>query len=80
MGEKYKYEEAIKRLEDITEQLEKGDLSLEEALNFFEEGITLVKQCSTMLDEAENKIEVLVKDLKGDVFFKDFDGGMANIE
>ena len=43
MSPTYKYEEAISRLEHITEQLEKGDLTLDEALTFFEEGINLIK-------------------------------------
>jgi len=79
MDVKYKYEDAIERLEIITSQLEKGDLSLEDALTFFEEGIKLVKICSSMLDEAEGKIQVLVKDMSGDFEFKDFYGGMEDI-
>lgn len=76
----YKYEEALSRLEYITEQLEKGDLTLDEALNFFEEGIKLVKICSKMLDEAEGKIEILTKDLEGNLTLKDFNGGSELIE
>ncbi len=76
----YKYEEALARLEHITEQLEKGDLTLDEALTFFEEGIKLVKICSKMLDEAEGKIEVLTKDLEGNLTLKDFNGGSELIE
>ncbi|NLZ54591.1 MAG: exodeoxyribonuclease VII small subunit [Thermoanaerobacteraceae bacterium] len=76
----YKYEEALTRLEHITEQLEKGDLTLDEALTFFEEGIKLVKICSKMLDEAEGKIEVLTKDLEGNLTLKDFNGGSELIE
>lgn len=79
MDLKYKYEEAIERLEIITSELEKGDLSLEEALTFFEEGIKLVKACSSMLDEAEGKIQVLVKDMAGDINLKDIDGGTEDI-
>jgi len=67
-------------LEHITEQLEKGDLTLDEALTFFEEGINLVKICSRMLDEAEGKIEVLTKDLEGNLTLKEFDGGSELIE
>jgi exodeoxyribonuclease VII small subunit len=76
----YKYEEAISRLEHITEQLEKGDLTLDEALTFFEEGINLIKICSRMLDEAEGKIEVLTKDLEGNLILKAYDGGSELIE
>lgn len=80
MNRTYKYEEALTRLEHITEQLEKGDLTLDEALTFFEEGINLVKICSRMLDEAEGKIEVLTKDLEGNLTLKEFDGGSELIE
>jgi len=76
----YKYEEALSRLEYITEQLEKGDLTLDEALTFFEEGIKLVKICSKMLDEAEGKIEILTKDLEGNITIKDFNGGSELLE
>ncbi|MGI6425580.1 MAG: exodeoxyribonuclease VII small subunit [Tepidanaerobacteraceae bacterium] len=55
MSDPCKYEEALERLEYIAEELEKGDLSLEEALTLFEEGINLVKMCSKMLDQAEGK-------------------------
>lgn len=78
-GYKYKYEEAINKLEEITRRLEKGDLTLEEALTLFEEGINLTKICSKILDEAEGKIEILVKDLNGNISLKDFNGGSEEI-
>ncbi|WP_422443890.1 exodeoxyribonuclease VII small subunit [Thermoanaerobacterium sp. DL9XJH110] len=80
MASKYKYEEAINRLEQIIERLEKGNLTLEEALTLFEEGIALTKICSKILDEAEGKIEILMKDLNGNLVFKDYDGGQEKIE
>lgn len=80
MKSDYKYEEAIERLETITSELEKGDLSLEEALTFFEEGIRLIKTCSSILDEAEGKIQVLVKDMAGEIGLKDFNGGSEDCE
>lgn len=80
MNRPYKYEEALARLEYITQQLEKGDLTLDEALTCFEEGIGLIKICSKMLDEAEGKIEVLTKDLEGNITLKDYDGGSELIE
>ncbi|MCR4430712.1 MAG: exodeoxyribonuclease VII small subunit [Tepidanaerobacteraceae bacterium] len=75
----YRYEEAINKLETITARLEKGDLTLEEALALFEEGIKLTKICSKILDEAEGKIEVLVKDLNGNISLKEFNGGLGEI-
>lgn len=60
--------------------MEKGDLTLEEALTFFEEGVKLVKICSKMLDQAEGRIQILTKDLNGDIIIKDFNGGSELIE
>jgi len=80
MNVQYKYEEAITRLEKIIEQLEKGDLTLEQSLEFFEEGVRLTKICSKILDEADAKIQVLTRDLNGDFSFKDFDGGQTKID
>ncbi|MDD4569915.1 MAG: exodeoxyribonuclease VII small subunit [Tepidanaerobacteraceae bacterium] len=80
MNSTYKYEEALNRLEYIADQLEKGDLTLEEALTFFEEGIKLVKICSNMLDQAEGKIQVLIKDLDGELLVKDYKGGSEIVE
>jgi len=55
------FEQALKRLEQIVQQLEGGDLSLEESLTLFEEGVRLARVCSKRLDEAEKKIAVLAK-------------------
>ena len=60
MAEK-KFEEALTRLEEIVRKLECGDLSLDESLKAFEEGIRLSGFCSRKLDEAERKVEVLTK-------------------
>lgn len=54
------FEESMSRLEAIVSQLEKGELPLEEALSLFEEGAGLMKQCSEMLDKAEQKVRKLM--------------------
>ncbi|MCX5781270.1 MAG: exodeoxyribonuclease VII small subunit [Elusimicrobia bacterium] len=61
MKKTLKFESAIKRLEEIVEKMEGGQMDLEESLAFFEEGIKLVRFCSTKLEEAKKKIEILVK-------------------
>jgi exodeoxyribonuclease VII small subunit len=61
------FEEAIKRLEEIVQRLEKGELPLEESLTLYEEGIRLSRLCHTKLEEAEGKIEMLMKDARGGV-------------
>lgn len=63
--EKMKFEEAFERLEEIVKNLEKGDLTLEESLQVFEEGIRLYRFCAGKLDEAERKVEILLKDEGG---------------
>ena len=70
---KVKFEDTLKGLEDIVEQLEKGDLSLDEALSKYENGIKLYKQCVSMLEDAEKKIKILVKDGNGVLRSKDFE-------
>ncbi len=59
------FESALKSLEDIVVQLEAGDLTLDRALELFEEGIKVSRFCSSKLDEAERKVEVLVKAADG---------------
>ncbi len=55
------FEASMKRLEEIVSHLEKGDIPLQESLNLFEEGSSLLKNCSRMLDEAEQKVVQLRK-------------------
>ena len=62
-----KFEEALKKLESIVSKLEDGDLSLDESLNLFEEGIKLSRFLGKKLDQAERKIEILLKDEQGDI-------------
>ena len=52
---------SLQELESVVEQLETGDLSLEEALKQFERGIKLARKCQTTLKEAEQKVEILLK-------------------
>ncbi len=58
--EKINFEEAIKKLERITAELEKGDLSLDESVKKFEEGIKLSKECNKILEDSEKRINVLI--------------------
>jgi len=63
--EKKKFEQALEELEQVVERLESGELSLEQSLAAFEEGVKLVKLCNQKLTEVEKKIELLVKDKDG---------------
>jgi len=57
--EKIKFEDALKRLQEIVEILEAGNIEIEKALEYYEEGINLVKICSERLKKIENKITIL---------------------
>jgi exodeoxyribonuclease VII small subunit len=60
------FEQALTQLEQIVQRLEKGELPLEESLKLYEEGIRLSRLCHGRLEEAEGKIEMLLKDAKGE--------------
>jgi len=68
-----KFEEALKKLEKIVEDLEKGDLTLDEALKRYQEGIELSRSCSARLESAKKKIDVLSRNKKGDLELKPFE-------
>jgi exodeoxyribonuclease VII small subunit len=62
-----RFEDALKQLEDIVARLEKGELPLEESLALYEQGIGLARLCHAKLEEAEGRIEVLMKDARGEL-------------
>jgi exodeoxyribonuclease VII small subunit len=61
------FEESLKKLETIVDQLEKGDLALEDSLKLFEEGVGLSAVCKQELDAAEGKVQILIKQRDGAV-------------
>lgn len=67
-----KFKEALEELEQVVEQLESGELSLEDSLAAFEQGVKLVRYCNQKLTEVEKKIELLVKDKEGNLKLKPF--------
>ena len=69
-----KFEEAMQNLEKIANELEKGDLSLEESVAKFEEGMKLSKQCNDMISKAEKKITILLQK-DGKIEEENFDVG-----
>jgi len=62
---KLSFEQALAKLEGIVGAIEDGDVSLEQSIEEYAEGITLIKQCRTILDDAEKKIQVLSKGVGG---------------
>ena len=69
------FEASLKELEEIVEQLEKGDLELDETLAKYEIGIKIYKRCYQILESTEKKINVLLKDRDGETYTKEFNLG-----
>lgn len=67
------YEDALSELKTIIGKLEGGNLSLEESLAVFEEGIQLIKFCHKKLNEIQNRVQILVEDSDGKVLQKGFE-------
>ena len=61
------FEQALKQLEQIVQEIESGDIPLEKAIKKFEEGIQLSKYCTEKLDESEKRITILMQDAAGNV-------------
>ncbi len=66
-----KFEEALKRIEEIVEALEQGDVSLDNSLKLYEEGQSLIKFCREKLTKVEEKVKELVRTEKGEFKLKD---------
>ncbi|MDO8535887.1 MAG: exodeoxyribonuclease VII small subunit [Candidatus Omnitrophota bacterium] len=75
-----KFEDALKKLEKIVEELEDGSLALDDALGKYEEGIKLSKLCAKRLELAKKKVEILMKSEDGSVELKPFDESLASEE
>ncbi len=69
-----KFEEALERLESIIHLMEEGNLPLEEALDSFENGMKLVRFLQLKLDEAQKRVEILLKDEQGNLKAEPFAG------
>lgn len=67
------FEESLAKLEKIATEIEKGDLGLEQAISEFEKGIKLSKECSEKLDDAEKRINILVKNENGEMTEEEFE-------
>ena len=74
-----KFEDCLQRLEQIVEQLERGEIPLEQSLKLFEEGMTLSNACRKELEDAEGKIEILLKQ-NGKIQAEPFEGSTDRVE
>lgn len=69
------FEKALTDLEQTVARLEKGNISLNESLALFEKGVKLARFLRSELDKAERKVDILLKDEKGDIKAESFDTG-----
>ncbi len=77
MGE-LPFEEALRRLEEIVAELERGEMTLEESLSAFQEGIAMLRLCVSKLNDYEEKIEVIMEEFNGEApswLYSHQDGG-----
>jgi len=74
--DKFDFEKALQELEDLVEKMEEGEMSLEESLKQFERGVDLTRACQKALAEAEQKVQILMKNADKDELeaFKTEDG------
>ena len=70
---KFNLEKSLKDLEALVEELESGDLPLDKAMTKFEEGIKLTRNCQAALKDAEQKVEILLKNAGGDETLEAFE-------
>ena len=63
--EEVNFEEAMKKLEILAQELEKGDLDLDQSVQKFEEGMALAKKCNDILEKAEKRINILIQEEEG---------------
>ncbi|MFA4915708.1 MAG: exodeoxyribonuclease VII small subunit [Syntrophales bacterium] len=70
---KEKFEDSLGKLEKIVRKMEEGDMTLEESLKAFEEGIKLARSCTAKLDEAQRRVDILLKQ-GGELAIKPFEG------
>ena len=68
------FETSLNELETLVNQVEQGDLSLEDALGAFEQGVKLTRECQTILDQAEQKVQVLIEK-NGELHSQPFNSG-----
>jgi exodeoxyribonuclease VII small subunit len=76
-AKKERFEDFLKQVEDVVKALEGGKLGLEESIEKYETGIKALRQCYAILEQAEKKIQILVKDKEGALTAQDFDPGAA---
>jgi len=71
--QKKDFERSLERLEEVVRKLESPQLSLDEAMKLFEEGVELSRECQKQLEEAEGKVEILLQKADGKLVVEPFE-------
>ena len=71
-ADNFNFETSLQQLEQLVQQMEQGNLSLEESMQAFEKGVALTRECQNALDKAEQKVQVLMQDSSGKLQEKSF--------
>jgi exodeoxyribonuclease VII small subunit len=66
------FELSLERLETLVDSMESGEATLEQSLEWFEEGMILIKSCQDQLKHAEQKVQELIKNSEGEIIERDF--------
>jgi len=69
----FKFEKALARIEQIVDQMESGEIELDKALNLYQEGMELMAKCQATLEETQNKIKKITRDIQGKLKVEDHD-------
>ena len=72
------FEKSLTRLEEVVKRLENADLSLDDSMKLFEEGVKLSRECQKQLEEAEGRVEILLKKADGKIVAEPFDPADEN--
>jgi len=72
-AKKAEFERSLSRLEEVVKRLESPQLSLDEAMKLFEEGVALSRECQRQLEEAEGRVEILLKKADGKLAAEKFE-------
>ena len=77
-AKKPEFEKSLARLEEVVRRLENANLTLDDAMKLFEEGVTLTRDCQKQLEEAESRVEILLKKADGKLTAVPFDPEKEN--
>jgi exodeoxyribonuclease VII small subunit len=79
-AKKLDFEKSLARLEEVVRKLEAANVSLDEAMKLFEEGVELARACQKQLEEAEARVEILLKQADGTLVAKPFEADREETE